>query len=97
MNSFFRKPTNSIVKCLSSNFLNPVTSPKEDESNIEVPKPKEPPVTIKEEPADTSDDLEVVEEPESFDHIESMDLLAELMNKEGTENLHYMKSLSDAA
>lgn len=104
----FRKPANSIVKCLTSNFSNAAPSPKKLGTTVK--KNVEPPVIMKAEPVDddarspglvnkdesnNNSDLEVVEEEESY-NIKSMDLLAELMNQEGTENLHYIKSLSDA-
>ncbi|KAL5291558.1 hypothetical protein ACFFRR_010770 [Megaselia abdita] len=47
-----------------------------------------------EKEADKDSDLEVVDEAESL-NIETMDLIAE-MNKQGTENLHYIKSIDEA-
>lgn len=118
MKSFFRKPTGSVSKCLSSNFFNRIKDSKKiNEGSVQ--QNEELPALIKQEPpeydenddsnaadllADVSNqgggnkssDLEIVDEEESY-NIRSMDLLADLMNQEGTENLHYIKSLSDAA
>lgn len=96
----FRKTASSVVKCLTANFSNP-SSISEKEEKEPVKDKIESPVNIKQEQkdedllADKDSDIEVVDEEDSC-NINTLDLLAELQNHQGTENLVYMKSISDS-